>query len=304
MESLRQIGVGFLLAVISMVVVLGGFTLATAEGRIANSTLSTEPSQLPLPSSSPVIPTQIIVPSPTPISTPIPTDTFTPTNTLTPIVTLTPTVKNSPTRTPLPTLTGIPTNTQRPTSSACPVPSGWIAIVVQDYDTVASIAKTYQMAQSAILQANCLSSDQLQAGRLLYVLPRPTATQRITSIPCGAPYGWVNYYVVPGDTLYSIGLRYGVLVGELQRANCLGNSTYIQVGRSLQVPNVATIELLTTPTDLPPATFEVEISPTVEPPTVIPDVPTATVAPEVPSPTIEPTAIPELPTAPSNSGEG
>ena len=114
----------------------------------------------------------------------------------------------------------------------------------------------------------------------------------------------MNYYVVPGDTLYSIGLRYGVLVGELQRANCLGTSTYIQVGRSLQVPNVATIELLTTPTDLPSATFEVDISPTVEPPTVIPDVPTVTVAPEVPSPTIEPTAIPELPTAPSNSGEG
>jgi LysM repeat protein len=284
MESLRQIGTGILLAVISIAVVLGGFTLATAEGHVANSVQATETLQLVVTSVDPNITT-------------IPIETFTPLAAASAVVTetLLPTVTElasaTPTTTPAPTASGVPSNTPQPTSAlVCVPPSGWIAIVVQASDTLSSLAQTYQISQAAILQGNCLAGDQaLRTGSLLYVQPRPVATQKIATPlpPCGAPYGWIDYYVVSGDTLYSIGLRYGVSVGELQRASCLGSSFNIQLGQRLKVPNVATTEPYKTATTVPPTTA-----------------PTVT---EVPSPTNEPatdvpTAIPEAPSATPFSG--
>jgi LysM repeat protein len=279
MESLRQIGTGILLAVISIAVILGGYSLATAEGHVASSVAATE-TLLPVLASD--IPTDITV---------VPLETFTPlaaasdvaTETLLP--TATEIASMTPTTTPAPTASGVPSNTPQPTSSlVCTPPSGWIAIVVQASDTLSSLAQTYQMSQAAILQGNCLAGDQaLKIGSLLYVQPRPTATQKIAIPPCGAPYGWIDYYVVSGDTLFSIGLRYGVSVSELQRANCLGASFNIQLGQRLKVPNVATTEPYKTATSVPPTA-----------------VPTVT---DVPSATNEPaTAIPEVPSATPFSG--
>jgi len=92
-----------------------------------------------------------------------------------------------------------------------------------------------------------------------------------TAIPCGAPAGWVQYIVQPGDNLYQISLRYRLSVSELQSANCLGGSTLIYSGQKLWVPNV--------PTSTPAA------------PTVFIEFPTATPIPsDTPTPTTTGTA--------------
>jgi LysM repeat protein len=77
--------------------------------------------------------------------------------------------------------------------------------------------------------------------------PTPTATNTKrprsmvpkANISCGPPSSWVLYTIRRGDTLTRIGQAYGVSVGQLQSANCLGNSTSIQAGKLLYVPNVA-----------------------------------------------------------------
>lgn len=54
------------------------------------------------------------------------------------------------------------------------------------------------------------------------------------------PAGWAlafTYTVVPGDSLYKIGQRFGVSVQEIQSANGLGNRTSIQPGQKLSIPS-------------------------------------------------------------------
>jgi len=265
MESLRQIGTGILLALISIAVVLGGFSLATAEAHVSNGAPASETLQ------------PVLVSETQDISI-VPIETFTPLAAASAVLTETqlPTATQLSTATTFPTVSVTPVNTaQSTTAVVCVHPGGWIAIVVQASDTLSSLAQTYQISQSAILQGNCMASDQaLHAGSLLYVQPRPTATQYISIPPCGAPYGWIDYYVRSGDTLYSISLRYGVSVGELQRANCLGASVNIQLGQRLKVPNVATTEPFKTAIPAPTVTQAPSL--TSEPPTAIPEAPTAT----------------------------
>ena len=212
MGSLRQIGAGFLLGVISIAAVIGGFALSLAEGGVEEVVVAS-PTALPsvmIVTDYPTIP--LLTDTPQAITSESVIDTPAPTSTL----------PASPTPPPPPT--------------SCLPPAGWQAILVQGNETLFSLAQKYRTTPAAIKQGNCLFSDQLIGGSFLYVPPRPTAT----FIPCGAPYGWVNYYVVPGDTLYSISARYRVTVADLQRANCLGRSTFIASGKPIKVPNVST----------------------------------------------------------------
>jgi LysM repeat protein len=282
MGSLRQIGAGFLLGVISIAAVIGGFALSQAEG--GAEAVMVSPTVLPS--------TLIVTVYPT---IPLLTDTPRPTD------------SGLVTDTPVSTSTLLASLTPPPPPVSCLPPAGWVAIQIQGYDTLASLAQSYQTTIEAIKQGNCLFSDQLVSGSFLYVPPRPTAT----FIPCGAPYGWVNYYVVPGDTLFSISVRYRVTVADLQRANCLGSSTFIASGKPIKVPNVATstvsVQIPTwtaqptftleaaspTLTLTPPATVTATLAPT----TVVPS-PTATTPPS-PTLTPEPSMTPTTP-APSN----
>jgi LysM repeat protein len=289
MGSLRQIGAGFLLGVISIAAVIGGFALSLAEGgAIAAPSLTVPPSAM------------VTVYSTIPL--------------------LTDTPQAIVSDTPVSTSTLPASLTPPPPPASCLPPAGWQAIQIQGYETLASLAQKYQTAADAIKQGNCLFSDQLIIGSYLYVPPRPTATL----IPCGAPYGWVNYYVVPGDTLFSISVRYRVTVTDLQRANCLGSSTFIAVGKPIRVPNVPTsTSSVKTPTWTASPTLEVAsptlevASPTLEVAsptlTLIPPSVTASLVPttEVPSPTTttqpSPTLTPEpsvtaSPTTPAPSG--
>lgn len=204
MQTLRQLGNGFLLGVLSIALVLGAFALALAEGGLVTLPAAS-------PTASPVFPT---------------------------LLPTLPLLSTQAAQNGLPLLTASPiaslTLTPPPPPTTCPPPPGWQAVLVQPYDTLDSLAALYRVPAAQLQQVNCLVSTEISAGAYIYVPPQAT----ITAIPCGAPFGWVIYSVQPGDTLYRIGLLYRVSVGELQRANCLGASTYIYTNQQLRVPNV------------------------------------------------------------------
>ncbi len=169
----------------------------------------------------------------------------------------------------------IPTLPAAPTT--CPPPANWKAYTLSGGDTLSTLSETYQISIQDIKKFNCLISDNLLPGTVIYLPPlTPTATQVLTQTntatifaaptitrgSCGPPASWVRYIVKPNDTLFSIGLAYGVGVNQLQDANCLGGSTLIYAGQSIYVPNVLPRYTPTRTSTLTPTQ-----QPTSEPPT-------------------------------------
>src|SRR5689334_11552157 len=122
MDSMRQVGAALLLGLVSVLIVLGGFSLAMAEGGLVPAALPASPTvsssasiivtifpTLPLPESA----TPAVA---APVSTDTPVSNFTATTSLTPPATLT----------------------------ICPPPSGWVPVVVQANDTLASLSLVYR----------------------------------------------------------------------------------------------------------------------------------------------------------------
>ena len=230
MESWKQLGSGFLLGVLSIGLVLGGFALAMAEGGLIPS-LAPQPS----PTTSPEVayPTLELL-----------SETEEPTATIAPA-------------TPTPNLAIAATAT-----NTCIYPQGWVGILVQASDTLNTIALKYQIGVEDLKSANCLSEDApaLTAGALLYVPVQPVATVAV----CVPRADWPLLYIVqPGDTLYRLSLLYRISVYDLKQANCLFSNT-IFPGQRLRVPNVATSTATFTPV-VPPtmtATETPSLSPT------------------------------------------
>ncbi len=207
MQSLRQLGGGIFIALVSVILVIGGIFLSLAETRPSPPT----PTQLPA---------TLQLNFPTSIAS------------LTPAQSETPTAAQTQTPTPLASNTPLP-------PAVCTPPSGWIQITLSSGDTIYSIAQRYQTTAESLSAANCLSNLDLPPGYVLFVPPVPAT---VTVIPCGPPAGWVRTYIVqPGDNLFRISLSYGTTVPQLQRANCMGSATKIFSGQRLWVPNVPTI---------------------------------------------------------------
>lgn len=189
---------------------------------------------------------------------------------------------------PTPSITPTFTITPIPPSSCLP-PAGWIQITVQISETLDSLAARYRTTKEQLRAANCLFTDNLIAGSILYVPPVPTNVPAIC-IPGKA--GWSRSYVVqPGDTLFRIGYNHYTTTREMKTVNCR-TSEIIRPGEILWVPNVA--PRIPSPTSLPGVT----VIPTDSiPATTIPFTSTAT---SIPSDTpIPPTST----TAPTNTPE-
>ena len=230
MQTLRQLGGGVIVAIFSVILVIGGIFLSLAETLPPPST----PTQIP-----PTFPQSFPTPTATTVGFPT-TDT--------------------PTTTALSTVTGTTTATLLAVApTTCTPPSGWIRITTGSGDTVYELAQRYKTTAESLNAANCLTSAELPAGLALYVPPVPT----VTVIPCGPPAGWVRNYVVQrGDTLFSIAISYNITYPQLQRGNCMGSSTTIYAGQRLWVPNVPRIPtrtpvpgVTTIPTDIPPTSY-------------------------------------------------
>ncbi len=145
MQAARQVGNGLLYALISVILVVGGLSLALAEGN--NNSLS---------------PT--LTPSSTANSQTLPPTSLTSTPLVQVVVTATPLIIPSPTQTVSALVNCIP-------------PSGWILIIVQPGDSFSSLAERYQISPEQLEQANCLAAQSLPAGYDIYV-PLPQSAQR------------------------------------------------------------------------------------------------------------------------------
>jgi LysM repeat protein len=123
--------------------------------------------------------------------------------------------------------------------------------IVQSGDTLNSIAEQCHLPVSFLAFVNDLAENAvLQPGHVLEIpLPPFSPPSRFPHPPPGAPSvfpppgpvppappGRCDYIVRPGDTLYSIGRRYGFSVDALARANGLYDPNYIYVGQCLVLP--------------------------------------------------------------------
>lgn len=201
---------------------------------------------------------------------------------------------SQPTHTPIPP----------PTPTNCPPPQGWVAHIVQTEDTLNTLANQTGTTPNEIIAANCLYSNQpLIPGSILYVPPQPTLPPP-TPIPCGPPPGWVRYTVQSGDTLYRLSLNFGVSISQLQVANCLGSSIYIQAGQNLFVPNIPT--RTPSPSSSPSPTATATATPSPSPSATLPaptetatlTAPPATFTNTPQQPTLTPTLETDTPTLP------
>lgn len=280
MKDSRQVVLGILAALLSTVLLVGSLSLAMVEGNLRLAVA--------------------VSPSPTLGITPVAaTDTLAPGTTVQPplVMTATPGPSSQATATlpiiPLPTQTTL-------VFSTCDYPDGWYAIDVQPGDTLAGLAQQYGTTVDALMAGNCMLAEILMPGTDLYV-PAPPPT----SVPthCGPPLGWVYYTVQPGDTLYSLALRYGVTVRDLQIANCMGSSTLIRAGQRLAVPFLLPTRTPSptwtpSPTLQPTGTITLSPTPPATPTVTLP--PTLTFTPR-PTSTQTPTPTSTNPSAPTHT---
>jgi LysM repeat protein len=231
MHSLRQLGGGVIIAIISIVLVIGGISLALAETLPAQAT-----------------PTLI----PPTISLDFPTATFTPSPVFAETATTSVTLPVASAETALATNTLF-------VQASCVPPTGWIPVAVTSADTIYSLAQRYKTSPENLGTGNCLVSYDVPAGFVIYV---PPVIATVAVVPCGPPASYVNYVVQRGDTLSSIARMYSTTYTNLQRANCMGSSTTIYAGQLLKVPPVPPRYPTLPPPPPPPPT-----EPPTEPPT-------------------------------------
>ncbi len=193
MSSLRQLGNGFLYALVSVVLVVGGLSLALAEGGF-NSVASTPSAQASL---------TVVVPSGSPVSSPTANQTSTPaisTATAGPsatpqaiVLTATPVPPSATSYyvSPFPTSTSYyappyPTATKAVYHTAVPCGpySGWVlSYTVQPGDTLYHIATQYRTTVNALQIANCKVTTVIFSGERLWVPNVPTITPGVTFMP-------------------------------------------------------------------------------------------------------------------------
>ena len=239
MKNLREILVGLFTAMASIIIVFGALSLSAAENQIGiipvvKSPTATEVAAATSTSPAALLSEKTLIVAITQTATPRPTKT------------------ESPITSPTTTLT-----------ESCQTPQGWNSYTILAGDTLTTLSKSYDVSKTEIKEANCLVSDTLLPGTILYLPPvkatnTPTPQPTATVIQCSAPpYGWTTITVKAGDTLTALSYRYQVSVKDLQIYNCLGNSYAITVGQQLFVPYRATV-VPTTPfvwTPLPTATW-------------------------------------------------
>ena len=112
--------------------------------------------------------------------------------------------------------------------------------VVHEGDTVASVAKLFNVSQSTIRGANDLSStSKLTVGQKLTILP-------ITGI---------KYTVKKGDTIASIAKKYSADATEIANSNGVDDST-LAAGQVIIIPDVEITTAATPPKKKPSKIFE------------------------------------------------
>jgi len=188
--------------------------------------------------------------------------------------------------TPAPTYTPAPQASYGPATTGSSAPrqgegnwrwDGGTAVTVQHGENVDTIARRYGVPNWAIMRANNLAdASRVQPGTRL-VIPRyeggsaPMATAAVSrsaskptysstparvSTPAATPARGGQMHVVnAGETLYSLGRRYGTTHAAIAQANGIPANASLRVGQRLTIPggSTATAAAKTTPFSSPPS---------------------------------------------------
>jgi D-gamma-glutamyl-meso-diaminopimelic acid endopeptidase CwlS len=146
--------------------------------------------------------------------------------------------------------------------------------VIQDGDTLGKIAEKFKIERKSLLEANRLSEGQpIYIGETLMIpgaapAPAPTPDANMaeagkpvearkdsvvigetkkpetTPVPAPAPVATRTHKIVKGDTLTSVGKKYGTSVESIKSANGLRSDT-ISLGQTLKIPSTQTASIET-----------------------------------------------------------
>jgi LysM repeat protein len=105
--------------------------------------------------------------------------------------------------------------------------------VVQPGDTIFKISVRFGISMDALRAANGIVGDRIYAGQTL-IIPDPNAPPA-NNPPPADPAAQVIHVVQSGETLFTIGLRYGMTWTKIQAANGLAGTT-VYVGQRLIIP--------------------------------------------------------------------
>lgn len=265
MQTVRQLAGSILLALLSLLLVLGGIALALGESYLPAATPTALQTQ-----------TSVFV-------------FFTPTGTF-------PVVETA-------SLTSAPTVTETlPPPTSCPPPAGWIAIQVQPLDTLASLALQYKTTPELLIQSNCLFSSDLTPGTFLYVPPVPTPTSVPCGPPPGWVRYTVQPGNTLFSLSQAFGVSVSQLQRANCMPY---SQTTINAGQSIWVPNVATRTPTLTPVSIIFPTLTWTASPLPTPTwTPLPSptwTPSPSPTPTEPPPTPPPTATPSITAFPTST---
>lgn len=142
------------------------------------------------------------------------------------------------------------------------------SIQVQRGDTLYSLSRRHGVSVNDLMQANGLTSSNLQPGQQLTLptgasagasrTPQVAAVQPMAPsamVPSArAPADWTGSYTVqPGDSLYAIARQNGVSLTDLERYNGIQDSRRVQPGTTLRLPGGGTAEAAQQVAEAPPA---------------------------------------------------
>jgi murein DD-endopeptidase MepM/ murein hydrolase activator NlpD len=125
-------------------------------------------------------------------------------------------------------------------------------IVVDQGDTLYSIARKYNIPASALMKANGVyDANSIHVGQRLK-LPEGTAPVRVASNNAFVPVVNASEHIVgTGDTISSISRQYNVAPGELARANNFKAQDSLKIGQKLKIPQGGAAFAASAKADLP-----------------------------------------------------
>ena len=109
---------------------------------------------------------------------------------------------------------------------------------VKPGDTLYSIASKYNTTVNDIINLNYLKNTNLQVGEVIRI-PETYTKEDEMILP-----NYINYVVVPGDTLYSIAKKNNISVDTLIKDNAItSNSLSIGQNLKIRIPSNVTVEI-------------------------------------------------------------
>ena len=165
----------------------------------------------------------------------------------------------TPTTTSTPSLT--PTITNTPTVTITFTPSGPQDYVIQEGDSLESIAQKFNLGNEGTLLLYYENQAAMEAnngvifvGQTIKVPPAGSVLPTSTPIPADLRSGTlIEYLVLPGDTLAGIAAKFNSITDNIIEENNLENANALSVNQILQIP----VNLVTPTATLPPSSTPV-----------------------------------------------